>query len=528
MRKADSLAVKYLTVIAAMLFSAGIACAADNLSPAEERGKLIYTKGESAASRIITAAISTSEAPASATILPCMQCHGVDGRGIGIISPDINWDVLIDPDAHEHPQRVHGPYDEASLAHAIRVGRDPADNEFEATMPKYAMADADMADLIAYLKVINVELDPGVSGSTVRIGTVLPTAGPMAPTGNAMRGMLEAFFSSINASGGIHGRNLELVVGEYGDSELPAFWQAQDLVRSDPVFALVGSYLPGFEGELTSLADSEKLPHIGPSTMLGTKGVSRYEFFLEAGLVEQAEILVEAVLAQALNAQAKAPKFGVVYPHARGFDWAGEAVRDKAAAGSGQRVATVTYAQGEFDVVESTRILKESGAEAILFLGSASDLVALTKQAATLDWQPSLLAPAILAERGVFDIPESFLGEVFLAYASLPVDRTEQGAYLFELLHRDHGLDYGNSVAQVAAFSAARVLVEALERAGPAPTRERLVSALESLEDFQPGLTAAVSFGPERRMGPGGAWVVRVDRQNGQLDNDRRWVELPE
>lgn len=526
MRAAKGLAVKYLVAVAALVFGGGTSFAADNLSAAEERGKLIYTKGESAASRIITAAISTREAPASASILPCIQCHGIDGRGIGIIGPDINWEVLADPEGHEHPQRAHGAYNDASLAHAIRFGLDPADNEFEATMPKYRMADADMDDLIAYLKVIDAEFDPGVSGGAIRIGTVLPTEGPMAPTGNAMRGILEAYFSSINSSGGLHGRHLELVVGEYGAGEMPAFWEAQDLVRSEPVFALVGSYLPGFEGEFTSLADTEKIPHVGPSTLLGTTGVSRYEFFLEAGLVEQAEVLIDAVLAQALTAQAKAPKFGVVYPLARGFETTGEAVREYGAAGSKQRVATVTYAPGEFDAAQSTKILRESGAEAIVFLGSANDFVALGEQAAARDWRPTLLAPAILAERGVFALPQSFLGEVFLAYASLPADHTEEGAVLFETLHRDHGLDYGYSVAQVAAFSAVRVLVEALEKAGPAPTRERLVSALESLKDFKPGLTAAVSFGPERRMGPGGAWVVRVDRKNGQLDNDRRWIEL--
>lgn len=513
-----------LTLLLLCATTAGLA--ADTLADAQERGKLIYTKGESAGSRIITASIANAEAPASASILPCIQCHGLDGRGIGIISPDINWATLVDPEGHEHTQRTHGPYDEASLAKAIRDGVDPAGNTFEITMPKYAMADEDMADLIAYLKVIDAELDPGLSASTIRIGTVLPTSGPLSEVGGVMRAILEAYFALVNASGGVHGRDLELVVGEYGDKELPPFWEAQDLVRNQAPFALVATFLPGNEAEFSSLADDRKIPHVGPNTLFGAPGQSRYEFFIQAGLAEQAEALVRAVLSQSVVAQAEAPKLGVVYPLALGFDAAGETVREAGLGETGESVATVQYAPGAFDAAGAAETLQAAGAEAVVFLGSATEFVELGLQAVADDWRPTLLAPGILAERGVFDLPQAFRGEVFLAYASLPSDRTQDGVELFEALHSDGGLDYRNSVAQVAAFSAARVLVAALERAGPAPSRERVVSALESLEDFRPGLTAPVSFGPERRMGPGGAYVVRVDLATRQLDADVRWISL--
>lgn len=500
--------------------------AADPLSASEARGKHIYTKGESPASRIITAALSTSEAPASASILPCIQCHGLDGRGIGIISPDINWDVLVDPDGHEHLQRAHGAYDEASLARAIREGLDPADNKFEPTMPKYTMADRDMNDLIAYLKVIDAELDPGLSASTVRIGTVLPTAGPLGAAGTAMRDVIEAYFEFVNVTGGVHGRDLELVVGEYGGQDTPSFWQAQDLVRKEPLFAMISSYMPGYEGEFSALVNERQIPHIGPNTFTGTGSAVRYEFFLQAGLVEQAQVLVRGVFDQALRAQAEPPKLGVVYPRLKGFGAAGDAVQEEGLSQTGERISSVQYEQGRFDEEKVVDTLIRAKVNAVIFLGSAGDFASLGAMAAERNWRPTILAPALLVEHVVFDFPSNFGGEVFLAYASLPIDRTREGVELFEALHKDRGLDYSHSISQVAAFSAARVLVEALENVGPSPSRERLISALESLRDFQPGLTAAVSFEPERRMGPGGAWVVRVDLVNGQLDNERRWVEL--
>ncbi len=521
-------------LIAALLFAAGLCCvsstgfAADDLSPAEARGKHIYTKGESTSSRIITATVSTSDAPASASILPCIQCHGVDGRGIGIIAPDINWDALVDPAGHEHPQRKHGPYDLSFFAKAIVEGTDPAGNDFEATMPRYTMTDADMADLIAYLRRVNTERDPGLSATAIRIGTVLPTQGPLGTAGAAMRTVIEAYFDFVNATGGIHGRKLELVVGEWGADDTPAFWQAQDLVSNEPLFAMIAAYLPGHEAELSALVDERQLPLIGPHTLMGTGGNGRYEFFVQAGLAEQAEALVEAMSRQAVVAQADQPKVGIVYPRMQGFDGLAEAARDRAAGHGSERVAVVPYEANSLDVSKVLTALRSAGSEAILFLGSAAEFVELGSQASELGWKPALLAPGIRAESGVFKLPKSFAGEVYLAYASLPADHTQDGTNLFEALHRDRGLNYRESVSQIAAFSAARVLVEALEKAGPDLSREQLIETLEGMENFQPGLTAAVSFDPNRRMGPGGAYVVRVDLVNGRLDGETFWIDLDE
>lgn len=393
-------------------------------------------------------------------------------------------------------------------------------------MPRYTMSDADMADLIAYLKRVQTESDPGLSATTIRIGTVLPAEGPLGMAGAAMRIVIEAYFDFVNATGGIHGRDLELVVGEWGADDTPAFWQAQDLVSNEPLFALIAAYLPGYEAEFSALVDEQQLPLIGPHTLMGTGGGGRYEFFLQAGLAEQGEALVEAVLQQAVVAQADQPRIGIVYPRLQGFDGLVDAARARAARHGIERVAMVPYEANGFDASKAVATLRSAGSEAILFLGSASEFVALGTEASELDWKPALLAPGIRVERGVVEMPQSFAGEVYLAYASLPADHTPDGTNLFEALHRDRGLNYRESVSQIAAFSAARVLVEALEKAGPGLSREQLVASLEGMENFQPGLTAAVSFNPNRRMGPGGAYVVRVDLINGRLDGGSFWIDL--
>jgi ABC-type branched-subunit amino acid transport system substrate-binding protein len=49
-------------------------------------------------------------------------------------------------------------------------------------------------------------------------------------------------------------------------------------------------------------------------------------------------------------------------------------------------------------------------------------------------------------------------------------------------------------------YVAAKVLVEGLRRAGPAPTREKFVTALETLRHFDLG-GMEVNYGPSERTG---------------------------
>ena len=309
------------------------------LSDTEARGKHIYTKGESTSGRVITAAIKLSDRPASASILPCAQCHGAGGEGIGIVAPAIRWQALTDPDGHDHELRRHAPFDDSTLARAIREGLDPAGNELEATMPRYRMTDADMTDLIAYLRRVGLELDPGLSASSIRLGTVLPTAGSLAEMGGAALAVIEAMFADVNMAGGIHGRKLQLVVGEYGAEDTPAFWKAQDLVARESVFALFGSYMPGYETELSTLVEDEQIPHIGPNSLLSNESGGRFEFYVQPTVVEQSKALISFALEESED-----PRLAIVYPRIKGFNELVASLREHAAAGGQSLILDTPYA----------------------------------------------------------------------------------------------------------------------------------------------------------------------------------------
>lgn len=524
-RQSPTIALALVACCAALLLASP--SVATQLTDAEARGKLIYTKGQSQSNRVIRAYIGGAEAPSSATILPCMQCHGENGRGIGIVSPAIDWDTLTDPDRHEHLTRTHGPYEEGSLIEAIRRGVDPAGNDFEVTMPKYIIADEDMADLVAYLRVIGLEDDPAIVDGRVRIGTVLPVAGQHAGLGQAMRNTIEAVFSEVNAGGGVHGRELELVVGGWGGSEDPEIWAAHDLVAKEPVMALVSPYIPNYDAELEKLATTAELPVVGPYTVLppGDAGENRFSFYLLAGLELQAEALVEAA---AVLVPPGESTLAIVHPRVRFFDTIAEAARLRAEALGFQYTMVTVFEHGAFDGAGSASALRDSGTDAVLFLGNSDELGELARSAASLEAHPFLLSPGLLAERGVFELPESFTYRVLLSYASLPTDYSMSGAEEFERLHEKYRFGYEYDIAQVSAFTAAKVLVAGLENAGRRLDREELLLGLEAIDEFHPGLAPPMSFGPFRRTGSMGAHIVRVDLAGGRFDPATGWIALDE
>ena len=214
MRRTGSINGLIALALAALAVAGQVGAA--ELTPAEARGKLIYQQGETESGRPVTVLFGRGAGELPASIVPCGGCHGADGLGRpegGVVPPDITWPALTSVYGHDHEYgRSHRAFDEASFGRSLVEGIDPAGNELDRTMPRYRMSDEDLADLIAYMKIIHTDFDAGISDDSIRIGTLLPTEGRRADMGKAMQSVLEAFFDDVNAGGGINGRNLERVV----------------------------------------------------------------------------------------------------------------------------------------------------------------------------------------------------------------------------------------------------------------------------------------------------------------------------
>ena len=142
----------------------------------EKRGKAFYLRGESASGTELTAMMGDVDVPA--TTLPCAGCHGNRGEGKtegGVTAGNMSWSFLTKPYGHaDEGGRKHPAFSESSFVRLLTSGLDPAGNKLAVAMPTYRMPQEDMANLIAYLKRIETDTDPGVTDAAIVLGTVLP------------------------------------------------------------------------------------------------------------------------------------------------------------------------------------------------------------------------------------------------------------------------------------------------------------------------------------------------------------------
>lgn len=497
--------------LASALFVSGLLAAGPASAAGDpDRGRQIYHEGTSASGETIMAIVGDEAVSLPASALPCVGCHGRDGLGRpegGVIPPDIRWRELVKTYGHVHEDgRRHPPYDEAGFDRVMRTGLDPAGNRLDRSMPLYEMPAGDMADLVAYMKVLEVEHDPGVGPDRVRVATLLPVDGPRAPLGGAMAGVMAAYFDQVNEAGGVFGRRIELVTIPRADSPDESLENVAGFLAAGDLFCLVGGYTVGLDEEILAILRPETVPLIGPFTLdPGDELADTAAFYLYPGFEEQARVLAD-------RAGAELDGDHVVFLVGPEGDRTGRlagAARDQLRARGKTRSEAVSYPAGDFD--PAAVVSGATGDDALIFLGPQQDLDVLLGALAEAGAAPRVYVMSSFLARPLIDAPPEFNERLVIAYPTHTNDVSPRGRAEYQALARSHNLAPDHIQAQVAALAAARLFVEGMRRAGRDLTRIRLVEGLEALYAYDTGLTPPLTFGPNRRVGARGAHLVVVD-----------------
>jgi ABC-type branched-subunit amino acid transport system substrate-binding protein len=502
--------------------------AGPRLSPSEKRGKQIYLQGTSPSGRIVTAFLRDAAVEVPASTLTCANCHGYRGEGKpegGVIPSVITWEFLTKPYGVTHPSgRKHPPYTPTSLELSLVRGFDPAGNRLAGSMPVYQMSSEDMQDLIAYMKVLGSDVDPGIGGSTLRIGTIIPAEGPAREAGAAAKAALQAYFAEVNEHGGIYSRKIDLRVLEVRSGAPPVSSQVERFLRNDEVFAMTAAFMAGSEKELVSVVENEEVPLIGPVTLFPRVEfpLNRQIFYLFSGLNEQAQ----AVFSFVSSTSSQPRRVAVVYPHGEHFAAVVPTLESECQKRNWPAPEKLVYSRASFDAMGVATRLKGGAADVVFLYTNASETLALMNSVSALKWSSSYFLPGALVGPDLLNVPKDIIASLHATFPTLPVDQSQAGVAEYHQLAKKHSLPPHHLVAQVNALGAAKVLVEALKLTGRDLSREKLISTLESFYNFQPGLTPAITFGLNRRIGALGAYVVSIDPEKREFVPVSKWISL--
>jgi ABC-type branched-subunit amino acid transport system substrate-binding protein len=522
--------------LAALAFSVGPdaggragATSQDPLSLRESRGKQIFVRGTSPSGKEILAYLGESSLELPGSSMPCANCHGLDGKGkpeAGVTPSNLTSEALTKPYGLTHPDgRKHPPYTERGLEFAITRGLDPAGNKLSSVMPRYSMSRDDLADLVAYLGRLGKETDPGISENRIVIGTAVPSRGALAEMGQAVKAVTTAFFEDLNGQGGIYNRRFELKIAETSGTPAATRTDIERMLAAEPVFAMTGAVIPGSEREVVPLMAEKEVPLIGPFTLYPQTGfpLNRQVFYLLSGIEGQARALVHFA---ATKPDLKNPGMAIVSPQSEFNTSVVQALNDQSKRDGLGPMQDYNYAPGKLDAAGIVRQLRQRSRNVVFFLGTSEDALSLMKEADKSAWFPYVVLLSAGGSAEVFEAPAGFNRKVFVPFATSPADQTPESINEFRALAEKYRLPAHHLAAQLSAYTAAKVLTEAFRRAGRDVSREKLIHALEGLYEYPTGLTPAITYGPNRRIGALGAYVVAIDLEKKQFVPVSGWISI--
>ena len=114
------------------------------------------------------------------------------------------------------------------------------------------------------------EPTPGVTDSEILIGNIQDLSGPMKELGMMLPHGSNLYFSYINEKGGVHGRNIKMVIEDHQYNPQKSVAAAKKLIDVDQVFCLYQVIGTSPCEALRPLLEENGVPLIAPATQSGT------------------------------------------------------------------------------------------------------------------------------------------------------------------------------------------------------------------------------------------------------------------
>lgn len=322
----------------------------------------------------------------------------------------------------------------------------------------------------------------GLSASAVRIGMVNVQTGPAAGLGKGMRAGAEAVFKQVNAKGGVHGRRIELLVGDDGYEPNKAVDETLKMIEEQKVFSLFGYVGTPTGNAVLPIVKEMDVPLVGLFTgaMSLRQPVTRQVFNVRASYDDEAETLVAHFLA-------KGAKTVAVFYQDDGFGQAVLSGTDKALKKRNmQIVAKSTFQRNTLAVKAGLAAMLDAKPDAVVMVGPYAPLAAFIKEARAAGLKSQLATVSFVGtDHLVAEVGAAGDGVVISQVVPFPEDNDLpiQRECREALAAQSEKLGFVNFEGCITA----KVMVTALERAGKTPDRAALVNTMRTMNGVDLG-----------------------------------------
>lgn len=316
----------------------------------------------------------------------------------------------------------------------------------------------------------------------IKIGQTAGITGAVAASVKEATEGAKLYFDAVNAKGGIHGQQIQLISVDDKFDVQTAAANAKKLITEDGVIALfLNRGTPHTQAIIPVLAEY-RVPLIGPSTgaMVLHKPVQPYVFNVRATYQREAEKTIGHLHTIGIDRVAI-----VQVDDAFGNDGAAGAL--KGLENSGKKpVAHVKYDRTKPDYSVIIPQVVQENPQAVMFIGSGTAIVNGMK---ALRGTGSTAQMVTLSNNGssgfVKDLGDIARGVVVSQV--YPNERSIGVPIVKEAIELAKKKNLELTPVTLEGYVSAKVLVEGLRRAGDRPTRDSLKKGLESINNWDAG-----------------------------------------
>ncbi|MGC8545939.1 MAG: ABC transporter substrate-binding protein [Athalassotoga sp.] len=365
----------------------------------------------------------------------------------------------------------------------------------------------------------------GVYPDKVVIGTFQALSGPYAIIGQGMLKGMKAYFNWINDQGGINGRKIDLLV--YDDQLNPALTvtDVKRMVEQDHVFAVVGGLgTPGCLAVMGYLNDNG-VPFVyqGSGAPQLSNPPKEYVFPVQPNYDLEGHLI-----ARFLVQNEHKSKIAVMYMNNDIGQQELDGIQKQLADFNMKPYITIAYNPSSADFSSDIIKLMSANPDSLVIAGLITDTIRIVTQIKQYGMNIPIVTiypnadPAFIQLGG-----KAVEGVILTGWVPIPTKDNPDFTAKFDQYLKIYQKSYPNEIPSsyaAAGFIAAEVFSHALELAGPNPTRDGLVNALDTFDNWNGILSQDITFTPTDREGKTSMYFMKIE--NGTFVPISGWITL--
>ncbi len=356
--------------------------------------------------------------------------------------------------------------------------------------------------------------------------------GPSAYHGKTYAAGFNTYLKEVNEVGGVGGKKIELLQENAERNVQKEMGFLRKFAQQDNALAAMVVTSDGLFAA-KPMADSFKLPIMGIGVPeLATNPTHPWLFNIFASYQDTVFVAIDHIFATD-----KDPKIAVLYPDNQYGLEALRAAETRMQKYNKPLVAKVVMALRETDATTQALALKQAGAKYVIVQLAGAHIAAVLRDADKVGLDATIIATT----QGMDREPDLILGQAnganlakrFLGVG--PWSKWNETSIPGVVGMRNAVKKYDNTPDDklgdvmysnfVQGYVNAMVLVEALKKAGPNPTGEKIRDAMNQIKNFDTkGITPPLTFAADNHKGTSGVKIYRINAERKVYEPLGGWV----